>query len=593
MKRKDSFHFIFAMLLTLFMKPSLALAQDNVFVQASLSRERVFVGDELAYVIEVLGATDPQIGQLDLPQGISMVSHGRTTQTTSSVVFENGQRKQVRQRRYLYQFTITANTDGEFTIPAPTIQDRGEKHIGNETSFRSVLPSESLDDELIISIDRTRLYQNETIELECVWWLGDNTSQFNFGSSKIPESLVIRPGPTSGNAQSKLEFPLNGQMITGYVSRGIHNGSEKSSFTFRLSITPTELGTLEIGPFRSLFTRQPSFGDRYRAYIESNSLKIDVVPVPEHGKPAIYDGAIGEFQLEARASNSSVRVGDPIELTLRIQGQEPMTGVRDAPDLATHPGFAEQFKTDSDGWREITPRRDGTRIYQTTIRALSDSVKEIPPIQLASFDPDQGLYRIFSTDPIALRVEDVKEVTLADAVVSGNQVFAGTEPTRPSVERVELSPAAPGLWAHTPIEEMTQREGFNVAQALKQPVWVATFVAPPSLYFAMLGVLAYRRGRDKERVRLSCAFRQARKREGINSLRTYTSDVLNIAPEAFVASDVHQLQITNDLLMELEDAFMQEEQPHGSTVRKESVHSDLLKRLHSQLLANTRVRSST
>jgi len=132
-----------------------------------------------------------------------------------------------------------------------------------------------------------------------------------------------------------------------------------------------------------------------------------------------------------------------------------------------------------------------------------------------------------------------------------------------------------------------------VAQAVRQPVWIATFVAPPSLYFAVLGVLAYRRSRDEERVRLSYAFRQARKREGINSLRTYTSDVLNIATDAFVASDVHQLQVSNDLLMELEDAFMQEEQPQGSSSRKESVHSDLLQRLHTQLLANTRVRSST
>lgn len=501
--------FLSAMILAVLMPIGEVNAQDEVRVQASLQRESVFVGDELRYVVDVHGATDPQMSLLDLPDGLEMVSHGRSTQSTTGFVLEDGQRKQIRQRKHSFSFTITPTKDGSFSIPAPVVVDRGSRYEGNATSFRSVLPSQSLDDELIISIDRTRLYANETIELECTWWLGDNTSQFNFGSSSLPDSFQTLPITSPGNAQYKIEFPFNGQRLTGYVSNGIHNGREKSSFTFRMSLTPTETGSFTIGPFRTLFTRQPNVGDRYRAYTESNTISIEVIPVPEAGQPSEYAGAIGEYALEARASNNSVRVGDPIDLTLIIRGDEPMTGVRDAPDLGSQTEFMTSFKTDPDGWREITPRRERTRIYQTTIRALSDRVSEIPPIRLASFDPDVGQYRVFTTDAIPLRVDDVKEVTLADAVVNADGMPFEREPRRPIVERVELTEAAPGLWAHAPIERMTRREGFDLMEALQHPVWISTIVAPPSFYFCTLAILAYRRNRNEEAVRLNQAYRKA------------------------------------------------------------------------------------
>lgn len=560
-------------------------AQEEVTVRASLSRESVFVGDELSFVVEIYGAADPQITSLDLPQGLGLVSHGRSFQSTNSTIIENGQRKQVRQRRFIFQFTITANKDGSFTIPAPVVEDRGIRYTGNETGFRSVLPSESLDDELVINIDRTRLYQNETIELECVWWLGDNTSQFNFGSSSIPESFEIRPVGIPGNSPYKIDFPLDGQIVSGQVSTGIHNGREKSSFTFRMSITPTELGSFELGPFRTLFTRQPSVGDRYRAYIESNTIEIEVVPVPEQGKPSIYDGAMGEFVLESRASANDVYVGDPIELTLRVQGDEPMTGLRDAPDLNTHPGFAGNFKIDSEGWRELTPRRDGTRIFQTTIRALNDSIREIPAIQVASFDPAIGQYRIFKSDPIPLRVDDVKEVTLADAIVTGDRPLTPPERRLPIVERVELTPAAPGLWAHGTLDDMTRREGFDLIETLQQPAWIATIITPPSLYFSAMLVLAYRRNRNQERVRLKGAYRNARRMSGTESLRAYASEVLRINQDALVAADASLLGVNRELEHEVQRTLLQAERPGG--VVKDSAQSDLLQRVHTALIAKT------
>ncbi len=575
------------MLLPIVACSSVVFAQDTVIVQASLSRESAFVGDEISFVIEIYGASDPEPPVLDIPNGVQAIAHGRTSLSTNSVVFENGQRKQVRQRRYVYQYTLSANASGMFTIPAPIIKDRGEEYVGNSTSFRSVLPSESLDDVLEFSIERQELYQNETIEVECVWWLGDNTSQFNFGSSTIPESIKINPVPVPRGVRHKIDFPLGGETIQGYVSSGIHQGREKSSFTFRFSITPTELGSFEIGPIRSLFTRQPSVGDRFRAYVKSDTIRINVKPVPEDGKSDLYSGAIGAYELETRASNRRVHVGDPIELTLQLQGQEPMTGVQDAPALDTHPGFVDQFKVDSDGWREVAPRRNGYRTYQTTIRALNDEIKEIPPIQIQSFDPPSGTYRTYASQPIPLFVEPVNEVTLADAVVTGEQFYQPEPPTGSRVEQVQLSPIAPALWAHAPIDEMTDTRSFNFTQAIQEPVWIATLVTPPGLYFTALFVIAYRRNRDPEIVRLKQAMRYASQQREHSTLFAYVARVLCIDPEALTAADTVNLHIDDALRTQVNETLIQREDPRS----RSSIESDdrtTARRIHAQLIVNAR-----
>jgi hypothetical protein len=495
----------------------------------------------------------------------------------------NNRRRTVTQRSFVFQFTLTATQEGAVVIPPPTVTENGKTYAGPQTTFRALLPSPSQDDELILTFDRTRLYQNETIEGECVWWIGDSTSEFNFSSSNLPESFEIRPVPVPGGAKYTLDFPLAGQSLTGRVDTAFRDGRERSRFSFRFTITPTETGTFELGPMRAIFTRQSGTGSRYRAYIDSNTIEFDVIPVPSTNQPEPYEGAIGTFELEARASNYRVNVGDPIDLTLRIEGQEPMTGVQSAPDLNLFPEFSEQFKIDSDGWREIMPRRNGVRIYETTLRALSDSVSEIPPIKLASFEPTRGEYEIYKSDSIPLEVAAVKEVTLADALVSNSREGPST-PTRPAVEHIALSPAAPGLWAHGTPNEMRQQQGFDLATTIQQPVWIATIATPPLTYLSVVLIAGYRRRRDPELLRVRRAYRNAQSRSGVDALRAYLSGVLNIDQEAVVASDAMQLKTVDaDLRRKAYTMLLRSEGVASDQGSKEDT-LPLLRSLHEQSL---------
>jgi len=585
--KKISFHPVFAIILAMLAMQSGAFAQtrasEEISVEVELSRSSVYVGDELSYQVIVRGAKSPQAPEIRFPDTVRAQFHGRSSQSFTNMQIVDGVQRAFTDRRFIFQYTLTALSEGVVEIPAPLLPIDGNPYRGEPTSFQSLLPVLSDEDNLEMSIDRTQLYLNETVEVECVWWIADNTSEFNLASSMIPGSFEIRPSQSNTGGQYKIDFNLDGQSMSGFVETDTHNGREMSRFSFRFTITPTETGSFELGPMRSIFTRHSGTGSRFRAYVESNSLPIEVVPVPGEARPDQYDGAIGSYQLVARASNTNVNVGDPINLTLRIRGNEPMVGVNDAPDLAELPEFKDQFKIDSDGWREVAPRKAGLRLYETTIRAIDDRASEIPSIELPSFIPETGEFTVFKTDPIPLNVRSVREITLADAVVHSRGDIQSNTPIE-RVDRIELSTAAPGLWAHGSAEDLLHQPGFNLAQTLTLPGWQATLIAPPSIFFSVWFAAAYIRSRDPDRVRLNRAYSIAKRRSGVESLRCYIALSLLIDTEAVSASDARLLPIEHELQSQVYEMLLGTE-----TVASERSASTntatLLRDVHSQCVS--------
>lgn len=575
--------------LVMIMSHSVALAQsgtnDQVTVDVVLSRSSVYVGDELAYQVIVRGAPPPQPPEVEFPDLVQAQFHGRSSQSFTSMQIINGVRRSVTDRSYIFQYTLTAMKEGRVEIPAPSVVVDGQRVMGEPTSFDSLLPVKSDQDALEIRLNRSRLYLNETVEVECVWWIAPNTSEFNLASSNIPDSFEVRAAQSQASGPNRVDFSLSGQSMTGIVDTDTRNGREMSRFTFRFTITPTQVGSFELGPMRSIFTRHTGTGNRFRAYVESNTIPLEVVEVPREGRPEHYSGAIGPYQLTARASNTNVNVGDPIKLTLRVQGDEPMVGINDAPDLSERPEFAKRFKIDSEGWREVSPLKPGMRLYEITIRALDEDVSEIPTIDIPSFIPKTEQFTVFKTDPIPLAVTGVREVTLADAMVSRSNSEPRQAPAE-RTDRIELTPIAPGLWAHASTQDMLNQPAFNLAQTLTHPGWQATLATPPALFCLAWLTVSYTRSRNEERVTLLRAYAAAKRCKGAASLRTYIAQTQSIDTNAVTASDARTLPIEPDLLAKVYALLLQDESGTQHSSSSSESAFDLLRAVHTQCLAH-------
>ena len=575
---------------------SLVYAQaSDISIEAEISRNRVYVGDELTYQVLVRGTQNPPTPKIDFPGSTQVQFHGRSSQSYTSVEVVNGRRRTVTDQRYSYQYSITATEEGTITIPAPVIDINGKNYTGNMIQFESVLPTKSDADLVELKFDRTDVYLNESIPVECTWWIGANTSDFNLSSSQIPDSFTLLGLDSNTRGQQRVGFEIDGEQIVGTVVQDANQGNTR--LVFRFSVTPTQLGDFELGPIRIVFTRRSGTGRNYRAYAESDAIEIHVKEVPTLNQPDNYNGAIGRYRVTTRASNTQVNVGDPIELTLRISGDEPMTGIRNAPDLNKDTRFTKHFKVSSDGWRESLPRNPGHREYAITIRATDDQVKEIPSIEIPSFNPSSQSYQIYASDPIPLEVNAVEEVTLSDAVISGHR--QPSQPTPDPVDRVELSRAAPGLWANDSADEilshhwLSENNHFSIARYLKEPVWIAALASGPSVFLLSMMLVAFTGTKRIDLYEARQAWKRSRSalRSGdpILAAKRYVAGVLGLNEDAVTGEDANQLPIELSVRNELRDLLVSAEgdqwnaanENHSFSVR-EVEH--LLRTIHKQIL---------
>ncbi len=581
-------------LLVLCICASNAPAQNEpITVEVELSRTRLYVGDELSYQVVVRNADNPSAPELDFPASVQAQYHGRTSQSFTSVQSINGRTRTVTDQRFSFQYTLTALEEGTVTIPAPTITIDGQRYTGEPATFEALFPTRSDSDEMEMRVERDTIYQNETVEVQCVWWIGDQTSDFSMSSTRIPDSFEVRAIDPPARGGDRVTFPFNGEQLTGIVDTGMHDGRPMKRFSFGFSITPTQTGSFDLGPLRAVFTRLSGTGRGFRAYIESPTIPLTVRPVPSQGRPEGYAGAIGDFTLDAGASNTTVNVGDPITLTLRISGDEPMVGIEDAPDLSADPRFSDRFKIDSSGWREQLPRERGQRVYQTTIRAVNDQVDQIPPIRLPSFSPEIGDYKVFESAPIELAVNPVQEVTLSDAVVSSGSAPSRTPRQSEGIERVPLTRAMPGLWAHGSAEDMLEQHGFDLGRTVRQPVWIAALASGPTLFALALGVTLVRRSGDARTRALRKAYSRARwlGRHGQHALalRVYLAAALGIDERAVTASDAGQLPIDEETADSLSGELTRNERSGYVEGPETNTHTgagiiQLLHQIHRQVL---------
>src|SRR3990170_3466364 len=93
---------------------------------------------------------------------------------------------------------------------------------------------------------------------------------------------------------------------------------------FRRALFPLTRGRYDIPQARLTYAlpQSPSFFSREESYtLRSEAVALVAVDPPAAGRPADWAGAIGVWRATARADATRARAGDPLVLTLRLEGQ--------------------------------------------------------------------------------------------------------------------------------------------------------------------------------------------------------------------------------------------------------------------------------
>lgn len=431
-------------------------AQTEVGVSARVSSERAFIGDPVDLEVVVDGSTNAQPPDLSALDGFTAEYQGDENRSMTSMSIVNGRRTQNQTLQYVFKYALTPTRTGSVQIPPiPVIVDG--KSYRTQPVWIEVLPAQPNDDFMLtVQAAKTRLYVGEPVTLRFTWYIGASVSSFRFSGPaggaaydlfSPTDRRASRPGV---DPRAFLDFTFLGAAAVGERGEGRHNGRSFQTLTFDQTLVPRQSGSLRFGAVNLAFDQvigqsRDIFNPRRqtsRVVIASDPIDLEVMPLPTANRPADFFGLVGDYSVSAAVRPTSASVGDPLVLSVRLRGPEPMAGL-EAPDLAAQAGFSTGFKLSSEGWTPSNPNPPGERAFTTTIRARDASVTSIPSIQIPYFDPERGEYRRANSAPIPISIKATTEVTAADAVVASSPPLAG--PRLTPLERLPLGNGPAGI----------------------------------------------------------------------------------------------------------------------------------------------------
>jgi hypothetical protein len=397
-----------------------AAAQDGVQVTAGLSSGVIKLGERTSIVVSVErqgtqrgDAAAQPFGALPTVDGLAIgAPSGPSTSSFQSVVG----RRVTTTSSQRWVIPVRPERAGEFEIPPFELTVDGKRYAtsalhlkvvedmrGAELGFLEVTPSS------------TKVVEGQpfTLAVELGWDAalnGVNFGELSLGFwDGIPGAIEVESDfPPPGADVMERWFTVNG---TSYVDVEVLPQAEVRGRTFHRfrilrSFLPTRGGRIEIPESFLNFGRaqeRGSFFDRRVVkvedyYVGAPERYVDVLALPEEGRPLDYTGAVGDLEVRASVDRRDVDQGESIKLTVEWTGAGNLEFF-DAPELGRMESFAG-FRVYGRTEDKDFDRR--TAVYD--LAPLAPDVDAIPPVPLWVFDPESSEYVELATQPIPIRV---------------------------------------------------------------------------------------------------------------------------------------------------------------------------------------------
>ncbi len=390
------------------------LAADIQFT-ASVNKTQVEVGELFEVSFTVNGAmqrfTPPAFSGLQVAGGPNQSSSMTSINGNSSVSMA-------------LSYDLIAGHEGEYTIGAATVVVDGKQYRSNpirikvvkgnagargnsNTNGDAVATANGTDISKRIFIraatDKTNVYQGQ--QLAVTYKLYTNIDIVDNALDKMPDF----------NGFWSQEIKVNIQNVEW--STEIYKGARYNVAVLKKVILfPERYGRLALDPLAMTFIVRQSvpsndpmdqfFGGavkdvKYR--VKSSPVTINVKPLPEAGKPADYQGAVGNFSISATVDKTSVRADEAINYNIKVSGTGNLKLFK-APQI-TVPADIEKYDPKiTDNIIENLTGASGSREYNFLLIPRHEGNYTIPPLKFSYFNPVSGKYVSLATSDFAIKV---------------------------------------------------------------------------------------------------------------------------------------------------------------------------------------------
>jgi hypothetical protein len=345
-------------------------------IQASLDATLIFANEQATLTLVIENAR-PAVAPRPAPVPGLQFRALRESYVERTI---NGQRS----TSLTYPYSVQATQPGNYTIPPVRIRIAGQEFASAALRLK-VLPAEVIDPQqqsafLRLVVPRTNLFVGEILPIEI--------------------RLYARHGSLRDIPQLQQEGLTLGRLNQHPVRKSILAGLEYSLVAFESYISPARSGRLTLGPAQlpmnlpvpggasDFFGRPREF---QQVLLPSQSVALNVAPLPSEGRPADFNGAVGDYSFSVRVSTNVVTVGDPITLNIQIAGHgliEPLQlpSLDHWTEFRVYPPVTRVSTSDPFGVQ-------GVKTFDQVVIPKSHQIQLIPPLSFSFFHPESRSYR--------------------------------------------------------------------------------------------------------------------------------------------------------------------------------------------------------
>ena len=137
--------------------------------------------------------------------------------------------------------------------------------------------------------------------------------------------------------------------------------------------------------------------------IESKPVSINVKPLPGNGKPVSFNGAVGNFMIDALVEKDSLTSDDAGRLRILLSGEGNITLVA-APEVPWPNGIEGFEPAVKDGLNKLSIPVSGSKIFDYSFTVAKEGDYTIAPVAFSFFDLTSGRYKTVSTKPVTVHI---------------------------------------------------------------------------------------------------------------------------------------------------------------------------------------------
>jgi hypothetical protein len=442
------------------MLSTLRAAGQEPEVLVELGRPRVFEGESVRYSVTLNHCEDSARPTMPKMTDIQVREAGVTV--VRQTIFDGFKRVSIGGPRY--EYVLTPQRSGEVTIPGPSVEVDGKIYRGQSLTLQVVAPNEQDLAVLEVTTSHSAVYPLQPFTLQLKIAIKGMPEPYTEedplrGTGDIPvlmipwaddESLPEGIKPDSPAARWLKDLLPPSRRTVGFGINNIRLSSDDLfamfteqqramfrpeprrikrkdgkgrtidywEYVFERTLTGSKMGPMSFGPITlkgSFATRaNPAGGvDVEDVYAVAKPVEVTVRDVPAVGRPDSYIGAIGKYEVEAELTPTTVKVGDPMTLSLRVHGRGTLDNAF-APKLEQMPAIAENFKI----YEATEQSGEGERRFTYSLRPRRSDLKEFPSLELAYFDVDKEKYIPLKTPAIKIQVAESDRLANQDIAVS-------------------------------------------------------------------------------------------------------------------------------------------------------------------------------